>query len=311
MVSQFETETLSRAETEEIIMTELNRLNYSNLLAYTANVLVTYSVGNGVFPGAQSNSDLSAKYQTLVTPAGWAFAIWGIVFLSQAIFAIAQLLPSMRAIDLVQRGVGWNYVIVCIAQIAWGFIFAYEFIELSVVAMLCILVFLVRTVVRQTKIVMEEEEGTAAIRDFWLLQFPFSIHCGWITAASFVNISVLLVKLQASSNLQYYTAIASLMHLLMIAGFALFYASEYVIPSVLAWATLAIYAELGAPNDLIVSTFDSATIALIRNLSGGACILVLVCVVGKAIVGIYHSLNKPAAGGTEDESTYLRQDQQA
>lgn len=290
-------------------MTELNRINYSNVLAYLANVLVTYSVGNGVFPGAQSNSDLSAKYQTLVTPAGYAFAIWGIVFISQAIFAIAQLLPSMRAVDLVQRGVGWNYVIVCIAQIAWSFVFAYEFIELSVVAMLCILVFLVRAVVRQSKIVTEEEEGTTTIRDFWLLQFPFSIHCGWITAASFVNINVVLVKLQASSSLQFYTAIASLVHLLMIAGFALFYAGEYVIPSVLAWATLAIYAELGTPNALITSTFDAATIALIRNLSGGACIFVLVCVLGKAMVDIYHSLNKPAVG-TGDEGTYLRQDEQ-
>lgn len=235
-VSQFETEI-----EQEIIMTELNRLNYANVLAYVANVLVTYSVGNGVFPGAKSNSELSVKYQTLVTPSGYAFAIWGIIFIAQGIFTIAQLLPSMRGSDLVQaRGLGWSYVIVCLAQIVWSFFFAYEYIELSVVAMICILVFLVRTVVNQTKVVVEEEETATSTRDFWLLRFPFSIHCGWITAAAFVNFNVLVVKLGASANLQYYSALGSLMHLLMIAGFALFYgAGEYVIPSVLVWATVS------------------------------------------------------------------------
>jgi hypothetical protein len=56
---------------------------------------------------------------------------------------------------------------------------------------------------------------------------------------------------------------------------------------------------------LITSTFDAATIALIRNLSGGACILVLICVLGKAVVDIRRSF-QPV--GTEDESTYLRRE---
>jgi benzodiazapine receptor len=236
MVSQIETSESSG----EIIMTQLNLINYANLLAYIANVLVTYSVGNGVLPGAQSNSELSDKYQTLVTPAGYAFAIWGIIFLSQAIFTVAQLLPSVRAVDLVQKGVGWNYVFVCLAQIVWSFVFAYEYIEVSVVAMITILIFLVRTVLSQIKVVSNEDELTTSTRDYWLLQFPFSIHCGWITAASFVNISVVAVKLQASATVQFCTAIASLVTLLLIAGVALFYgASEYVIPSVLVWATVS------------------------------------------------------------------------
>jgi hypothetical protein len=247
MVSQIET-----PESGEIVMTLLNRINYANLLAYIANVLVTYSVGNGVLPGAQSNSELSAKYQTLVTPAGYAFAIWGIIFLSQAVFTVAQLLPSIRSVNLVQRGVGWNYVFVCLAQIVWSFVFAYEYIELSVVAMITILIFLVRTVLSQIKVVSEEDELITTARDYWLLQFPFSIHCGWITAASFVNISVVVVKLQAGATVQYYTAIASLVTLLLIAGVALFYgATEYVIPSVLAWATVSY-------NGCIFSTLYSA-----------------------------------------------------
>lgn len=69
---------------------------------------------------------------------------------------------------------------------------------------------------------------------------------------------------------------------------------------------LAIYAELGAPNELITSTFDTSTITLIRNLSGGACAVVFVCIVVKAIIEIRRSF-KPA--GSEDESTYLRQEE--
>ena len=45
--------------------------NWANLLAYVVNLGLTYSSLTGLF--GETNTDLSAKYQTLVTPAGYAF----------------------------------------------------------------------------------------------------------------------------------------------------------------------------------------------------------------------------------------------
>lgn len=124
--------------------------------------------------------------------------------------------------------VGWNYVLVCVAQIAWTISFSMEIIWLSLVFMLAILFFLVRIV---------RAQGDSDLRRYLLLKFPFSIHTGWIVAASFVNISVLLVSLQISAQIQFYMAMASLSLILFIAG-----VFRYDIPIllVLAWALVRI-----------------------------------------------------------------------
>ena len=56
----------------------LTCMNYVNILAFAINVVVTYGIGVGGILDLPTNDELSAKYQTLVTPIGWAFAIWGV-----------------------------------------------------------------------------------------------------------------------------------------------------------------------------------------------------------------------------------------
>ena len=53
----------------------ISSLNVLNVVAYVGNIVMM------VLPQAlfhlPDNAELSAKYQTIVTPAGWAFSIWG------------------------------------------------------------------------------------------------------------------------------------------------------------------------------------------------------------------------------------------
>lgn len=98
---------------------KLQAVNYANIAAYIFNAAITYGVGvSGYFP---TNEELSAKYQTLVTPSGYAFAIWGIIFLSEAVFTVLQALPAYRSSDVVVKGVGYYFVLACIAQVSLVF----------------------------------------------------------------------------------------------------------------------------------------------------------------------------------------------
>lgn len=210
---------------------------YLNVVAFIINVVITFLVGNGI-PGTQSNEVLSSKYQTLVTPVGWAFSIWAIIFGSQLVFTIVQTHPSFRGHRLVQDGVGYSYIGVCLAQATWGLVFGFEIINLSVAFMLLILYFLVRIVMNQDKV---DRDDAHINRGFFLFVFPFRIHCGWIVAASLVNINLVLVKNTASATAQFYTALVSLGCLLVIALTCLFasVSTDYVIPCVLAWAAVS------------------------------------------------------------------------
>ena len=209
---------------------KLQAVHYANLLAYIANITVTYIIGiSGLF-GLPTNGELSAKYQTLVTPAGYAFSIWGLVFLSQFIWVILQLLPKFRQVAL--QGVGWWYIITCLAQCAWSVFFSQEWIVLSMIAMASILVSLVMILIlqarnssvvdatteRQRTTTSSQSTTAAELCSFWGFQFPFQIHCGWIWAASVVNANVVVVAEGFSASYQFLSASTSLAGLGLVGG---------------------------------------------------------------------------------------------
>merc|ERR1711998_602600 len=50
--------------------------------------IVTFISVTGVF--GKTNSEVSALYQTLITPAGFTFSIWGLIFTAELLFVVAQ-----------------------------------------------------------------------------------------------------------------------------------------------------------------------------------------------------------------------------
>ena len=205
-----------------------------NLVAFVVNTAVTF--GTSAVLGTPTNGELSVKYQTLVTPVGWAFAIWGLIFLSQGIWAILQVLPKFRANELVEA-VGFSYIGVCVAQVMWTIVFSQEWILVSMGAMIGILLCLLLIVWSQQR----KESVTATWKDWVLLQFPFAVHTGWIVAATVVNANVVLVSQEFGQREQYYAALASLGFVVLAAVVFVFYerASNAVMALVLSWATVS------------------------------------------------------------------------
>ena len=156
--------------------------SWINMLAYLANVSITYGSLTGAF-GA-TNEELSEKYQTIVTPAGYAFAIWGPIFIWEGIFAVAQMFPSLSTSPVVETVTPW-WNCACLFQIGWTLFFAQDMIQGALVCMLGILVSLL-TLILRTDYLPE-----ISIKEYFLLRAPFSLHCGWIIAASVFHINVL------------------------------------------------------------------------------------------------------------------------
>ena len=46
------------------------------------------------FLGGIATGTVSDKYQTRITPADYAFAIWGLIYFGMIVFSIYQALPS-------------------------------------------------------------------------------------------------------------------------------------------------------------------------------------------------------------------------
>jgi len=246
----------------------LNWKNYANIVAFILNTFFTFGVGTLRLFGNPDNGELSEKYQTLITPKSTAFVIWSVIFTFQGIFSVLQLFKSFRGRKMVQDGVSFWYIAVCVFQICWTFAFAYEVIWLSLVFMILIWLSLMALLISQYYVESDCDKKASSscsvqgLVEFWFLRFPFSIHGGWITAASALNVSVVTVKNQSTAATQLAVGIVCLaaLHALSVWHLFGYKKPNYTIPIVLIWATGWIYGELQNPKDLVISTFDSSII---------------------------------------------------
>merc|ERR1712232_109401 len=179
-------------------------------------------------------------------PSGSAFSIWGVIFIFQGIFAVYQLLPSVRAKPMVQEGVSYWYILTCLFQCCWTPCFGFEQITLALVFIILICVALVY---QQYNV----KDADRTLLEYWLLRFPFALQCGWLTAASVLNVNVLAVKLEASPDVQLTMGIVSLAYLHAVSVWVVFGFARpnFPIAGVLAWANGWISNKLQTPLSMI------------------------------------------------------------
>lgn len=265
--------------------------NWLNLASYIANAIVTYTSLTGVYGG--TNTELSSKYQTLVTPSGWAFSIWGPIFMWEAVFVLAQFFPSFRKSILVMKVSPWWWSL-CIMQIAWTVAFAQEQITLSLIFMLSILGSLLA-------IAGSTDGLRMTALEYVLLRAPFSLQLGWIIAASVVNINVQADA--AKSSQQFLLAIAVLSNAIVLAIVTIFTfavrSPDPIIALVVAWAFAGIATELNNPINLNNPTRFNASIWNEVILGGLKSVAICISVLSLALVVIATALR---VGRTNQES---------
>jgi hypothetical protein len=149
------------------------------------NVLANTLPINGLNTGA-----ISDRFKVYFVPAGYVFAIWGVIYIGLIAFAIFQALPSQRENPRL-RATGWWIALGGLANIAWIFLWHYEQFTLTLVAMLVLLGTLIITYLG-----LGTGRSTVSRAETWAVRVPFSIYLGWITVATIANITELLYFLK-------------------------------------------------------------------------------------------------------------------
>ncbi|GGH27042.1 hypothetical protein GCM10007423_12480 [Dyadobacter endophyticus] len=166
-------------------------LQIANIIAVTVTVVVNYLSNTGIFNNSTMAS-VSARYQNLFTPSGYAFSIWGLIYLLLAVFVVYQSrgISGKREVPAVVEKVGWLFVISCAANSAWVLAWLYDFTGLSVLVMIVLLTSLWRIIVRTRM-----ELDLIPIKKIALTWWPFAIYFGWISVALIANVAAWLTKI--------------------------------------------------------------------------------------------------------------------
>ncbi|PHQ30943.1 tryptophan-rich sensory protein [Leeuwenhoekiella nanhaiensis] len=136
--------------------------------------------------------EMSARYDNLFTPAGYAFSIWGVIFLGlvgYALFGIRRAFFSKKDTPHLEQ-TGYWFAIANVLNAGWVLAFIYDQIWLSVLIMLGILISLLKTVLKTNM-----ERWDAPIEIIAFVWWPICIYSGWIAVATIANISAFIVSL--------------------------------------------------------------------------------------------------------------------
>jgi len=151
------------------------------LITIVINILADALPINGLNTGK-----ISDTFQVYFVPAGYVFAIWGIIYIGLIAYAVYQALPAQRENPRLQA-TGWWVVLGGLANCAWIFLWHYEQFVGTLAAMLILLVTLIVVYlglgIGRTKVTSGET---------WTVRIPFSIYLGWITVATVANVSDVL-----------------------------------------------------------------------------------------------------------------------
>ena len=113
-------------------------LKMLNLFAFLATVAVN-AMANALPINGKTTGELSDMLPNLFVPAAFTFSIWGLIYLLLAIFAVYQIVVPIRYTAGVLQKIGPLFIIASAANIGWIFLWHYQRVSSSLVAMLLLL----------------------------------------------------------------------------------------------------------------------------------------------------------------------------
>ena len=228
------------------------------------NYLAAIGKINNTDPGAVSD-----RYPTIITPAGYAFSIWSLVYVGLIAFSIYQALPSKTAWFANIRTI---YILNCAANCAWIYLWHYGFIGSSIFVMLLIL----GTLILINSYLLKAN-STA---EYILARLPFNIYFGWITVAAIANATIMFAYLGVETS-EAVTKILGIILLLIATGLGILIRikqQNIAYPLVIAWALTAIAVEQSGKTSIVVTC--------------AVCVIILLIAATSALIQTKNSVNE-------------------
>lgn len=146
--------------------------------------LISWFSQKGMF--GPTNGAISDQYPTLVVAAGYAFAIWGLIFLLDVVFGLWQY-SAKRKTDGVLARIRLPAALGFAFTALWMPVFSQQIYWLALLiiwASLACLLWCAVLLSRDT----QPEPGQA-----WFAWLPLSLHAGWLSLAAFLNTAQVIV----------------------------------------------------------------------------------------------------------------------
>lgn len=166
-------------------------LPIANAFALIIMLIINYLSNTGIF-NSNTMESVSDAYTNHFTPAGYAFSIWGVIYLGLLGFVIytgRSLFSEQREVPEL-RQVGWWFVLSCMFNSVWVLAWLYNYTAISVLLMIALLGCLLK-VILNTRMELDYHPFKKYLFVFW----PFAVYTGWVSIALVANLAAWLTKI--------------------------------------------------------------------------------------------------------------------
>lgn len=154
------------------------------LVAVTTVAMIAMNVLANALPFfGRGTGEVSALYPSLVTPAGYVFAIWGLIYLGMLAYSSAQFASPLAADPLPDR-LAWPVVVANVANVAWLLLWHALAIYWTVPVMLVLLGSLAIAYR-----VAHTDRPHPGVLERLTVRAPLGLYLGWISVATIANVS--------------------------------------------------------------------------------------------------------------------------
>jgi hypothetical protein len=243
----------------QLIASNSTLLKWANVAAFALTVLVNGLAGGTTVLGGKLTAQISDENPTLITPAGYVFSIWGVIYILLGIFVVFQALPAQKGKEY-HRKIGWLFVLSSLLNVVWLFLWQFEYLSLSVVLMFLLLATLIAIYLR-----LNVGKSAIPLREKLAVHVPFSVYLGWITIASIANVSVTLVSVgwDGFGISQETWALVIILIALLITLLVIATRRDIAYGVVIIWALLGIAVKQSGSQTVVTATETSAVIIAI------------------------------------------------
>lgn len=194
---------------------------------------------NYLFAADGSMTQVTDTYRTAFRPAGYAFSIWGVIYLSWIVFCVYELRAAQLknpAFESLSRPV----IVSSILSILWITAFLNYYITASLFIIATMLIVAILQFRNANRVVAHSSANR------WVVLIPFSLYAGWLSVATIANGFIWVNSMGWSGTPQLEEAWA--IGAIVVAGIAgaaiaLQYRNPFF-PLVIAWASLALWSEM-------------------------------------------------------------------
>jgi len=136
--------------------------------------------------------DITAEWDPRIAPAGYAFAIWGLIYSLLGTFVVYQALPGdmvpERNDTLIFEDINYHFFYNMLINSVWLVLFQTNTVWGFAISLIDIIAMLSSNIFMMTK-----STSTGVNVTEWIsMRGGFSIYSGWVTTALILNVSFLL-----------------------------------------------------------------------------------------------------------------------